>query len=129
MENVRTPSESQVFPLVFYKLAKCVFSVSQALVPKSPAPVMRGSAFSQRSSSPLLIEDETFKDSVIINNLIDYEDGQEETDSLRVDKNMQELSFPTNWKRVTQNTWIYPACASDAEGEDAFRSIPEDAEG
>ncbi|GFX62388.1 uncharacterized protein TNCV_1381131 [Trichonephila clavipes] len=44
--------------------------------------------FSKRSSSPRLIEDETFNDSDIINNLIDYEDGQEEPDSLRVDKNM-----------------------------------------
>ncbi|GFV01079.1 hypothetical protein TNCV_1010001 [Trichonephila clavipes] len=33
-------------------------------------------AFSQRSSSPRLIEDETFNDSDIINNLINYEDGQ-----------------------------------------------------
>ncbi|GFS75325.1 uncharacterized protein TNCV_719861 [Trichonephila clavipes] len=53
-------------------------------------------AFSQRSSSPLLIEDETFNDSDIINNLMDYEDRQEEPDSLRVDKNMQGSSFPTN---------------------------------
>ncbi|PRD19947.1 UNVERIFIED_CONTAM: hypothetical protein NCL1_55980 [Trichonephila clavipes] len=43
-------------------------------------------AFSRRSSSPRLIEDETFNDSDIINNLIDYEDGQEEPDSLRTDK-------------------------------------------
>ncbi|GFW55605.1 uncharacterized protein TNCV_119891 [Trichonephila clavipes] len=34
-------------------------------------------ALSQRSSSPCLIEDETFNDSDIINNLINYEDGQE----------------------------------------------------
>ncbi|GFY34595.1 uncharacterized protein TNCV_1372861 [Trichonephila clavipes] len=45
-------------------------------------------AFSQRSSNPRLIEDGTFNDSDIINNLIDYEDRQE-PDSLRVDKNMQ----------------------------------------
>ncbi|GFW44608.1 hypothetical protein TNCV_4481531 [Trichonephila clavipes] len=30
-----------------------------------------------RESSPRLIEDETFNDSDIINNLINYEDGQE----------------------------------------------------
>ncbi|GFV54100.1 uncharacterized protein TNCV_5119351 [Trichonephila clavipes] len=42
-------------------------------------------AFCKRSSSPLLIEDETFNDSHIINNLIDYEDGQEKPDSLRVE--------------------------------------------
>ncbi|GFX74625.1 uncharacterized protein TNCV_1158411 [Trichonephila clavipes] len=53
-------------------------------------------AFSQRSSSPRLIEDETFNDIDIINNLIDYEDGKEEPDSLRADKNMQGSSFPTN---------------------------------
>ncbi|GFX58382.1 hypothetical protein TNCV_306721 [Trichonephila clavipes] len=34
-------------------------------------------ALSQRSSSPRLIEDETFNDSDIINNLINNEDGQE----------------------------------------------------
>ncbi|GFW32330.1 hypothetical protein TNCV_674891 [Trichonephila clavipes] len=42
-------------------------------------------AFSQRSSSPRLIQDETFYDSDIINNLIDWEDGHEESDSLRVE--------------------------------------------
>ncbi|GFW23700.1 uncharacterized protein TNCV_2032431 [Trichonephila clavipes] len=59
----------------------------------------RSFAFAQRSSSPLLIEDETFNDSDIINNLMDYEDGQEE-DYLRADKNMQGSSFPTNWKSI-----------------------------
>ncbi|PRD26892.1 UNVERIFIED_CONTAM: hypothetical protein NCL1_36861 [Trichonephila clavipes] len=34
----------------------------------------------------------------IINNFIDYEDGQEDTDYFRADKNMQRSSFPTNWK-------------------------------
>ncbi|GFV97685.1 hypothetical protein TNCV_2312721 [Trichonephila clavipes] len=34
-------------------------------------------SFSQHSSSQRLIEDETFNDSDIINNLINYEDGQE----------------------------------------------------
>ncbi|GFU39415.1 uncharacterized protein TNCV_3454571 [Trichonephila clavipes] len=34
-------------------------------------------AFSQHSSNLRLIEDETFNDSDIINNLINYEDGQE----------------------------------------------------
>ncbi|GFY00345.1 hypothetical protein TNCV_1663841 [Trichonephila clavipes] len=42
---------------------------------------IRGVAFSQRSSSPCLIEDETFNCSDIIIKLIDYEDGQEEPDS------------------------------------------------
>ncbi|GFW92035.1 uncharacterized protein TNCV_2153141 [Trichonephila clavipes] len=43
----------------------------------------RSFAFSQRVNSPRLVEDGTFNDSDIINNLIDYEDGH---DSLRVDK-------------------------------------------
>ncbi|GFT33734.1 uncharacterized protein TNCV_4382561 [Trichonephila clavipes] len=50
-------------------------------------PTMRVQLFSQQSSSPRLIEDKTFNDSDIINNLIDYEDGQE-PDSLRADKIM-----------------------------------------
>ncbi|GFX14261.1 uncharacterized protein TNCV_1767551 [Trichonephila clavipes] len=51
-------------------------------------------AFSQCSSSPRLIEDEAFNDSDIIHNLIDYEDGQEDPDSLRADKNMhRNLAF------------------------------------
>ncbi|GFT82371.1 uncharacterized protein TNCV_2388691 [Trichonephila clavipes] len=57
-------------------------------------------AFSQRSNSPRLIEDETLNDNDIIHKLKDYEDGQEEPDSLRVDKKMQESSFPTNWKTI-----------------------------
>ncbi|GFY14488.1 uncharacterized protein TNCV_1315421 [Trichonephila clavipes] len=57
-------------------------------------------AFSQRSCSPHLIEDETFNESDIINNLIDYENGQEELDSLRADKNVQGSSFPRNWKNI-----------------------------
>ncbi|GFT25407.1 uncharacterized protein TNCV_182341 [Trichonephila clavipes] len=52
------------------------------------------------SSSPRLIEDETFNDNDIINNLIDYEDGQEEPESLRADTNMQGSSFPTNWESI-----------------------------
>ncbi|GFV91744.1 uncharacterized protein TNCV_4763091 [Trichonephila clavipes] len=56
--------------------------------------------FSQRSNSPRFIEDETFNDSDIINNLMDYEDGREEQDSLRADKNMQGSSFQTNWKSI-----------------------------
>ncbi|GFX61534.1 uncharacterized protein TNCV_2745091 [Trichonephila clavipes] len=62
-------------------------------------------AFSQRPSSQCLIEDETFNDSDIMNNLIDYEDGQEVPDSLRVDKNMQEYSYPTDWKNIFSNRY------------------------
>ncbi|GFX93390.1 uncharacterized protein TNCV_151961 [Trichonephila clavipes] len=41
---------------------------------------------SQCANSPYLIEDETLNGCGIINNLIDYADGQEEPDSLRADK-------------------------------------------
>ncbi|GFX20896.1 uncharacterized protein TNCV_79511 [Trichonephila clavipes] len=57
-------------------------------------------AFSQRSSSSRLIEDETFNDSDIFNNFIDYEDGQEKPDSLRADKNMLGTCSLTNWKSI-----------------------------
>ncbi|GFU25221.1 mariner Mos1 transposase [Trichonephila clavipes] len=46
----------------------------------------RSFAFSQPTNCPRLIEDETFNGGDITNNLIDYEDGQEEPDSLRADK-------------------------------------------
>ncbi|GFV28755.1 uncharacterized protein TNCV_3987051 [Trichonephila clavipes] len=45
----------------------------------------RSAAFPQRASSPRLIEDETFNDRDIFNNLIDYEEGQE-LDSSTADK-------------------------------------------
>ncbi|GFX62938.1 uncharacterized protein TNCV_1100311 [Trichonephila clavipes] len=60
----------------------------------------RSVAFSQRSSGPRLIEEETFNDSDIINNLIDYADGQEEPDSLRMFKIIQGSCFPTNYKNI-----------------------------
>ncbi|GFV30327.1 uncharacterized protein TNCV_98021 [Trichonephila clavipes] len=43
-------------------------------------------ALSQRTSNMPLIQDETFNDNDIINNLIDFEDGQEEPDCLRANK-------------------------------------------
>ncbi|GFW06175.1 uncharacterized protein TNCV_36511 [Trichonephila clavipes] len=43
-------------------------------------------ASSQHTNSPCLIEDLTLNDSDIINNLIDYVEGQEEPNSLRADK-------------------------------------------
>ncbi|GFX58575.1 uncharacterized protein TNCV_417541 [Trichonephila clavipes] len=49
-------------------------------------------AFFQRSISPRLIEDETFNDNDIINNLMDYEDGQE-PDSLGAYKLFRDLAF------------------------------------
>ncbi|GFW32750.1 uncharacterized protein TNCV_3679981 [Trichonephila clavipes] len=58
-------------------------------------------AFSQRSSSPLLIEDETFNGIDIINNYIDYEDGQEEPDSLREDKICRVSAFQKIGKGFT----------------------------
>ncbi|GFW27121.1 hypothetical protein TNCV_93471 [Trichonephila clavipes] len=41
----------------------------------------RSVAFSQRANIPRLIEHKTFNDSDVINNLIDYKDGQEEPNS------------------------------------------------
>ncbi|GFW24246.1 hypothetical protein TNCV_738721 [Trichonephila clavipes] len=87
-ENAGTPlfPESHILPLIFYKLGKHVSGLGP--LESCPPSVMRWFAFSQRSSSPRFIEDEIFNDSNIMNNLIYYEDGQEEPDSLRVDKNM-----------------------------------------
>ncbi|GFU49622.1 hypothetical protein TNCV_4143901 [Trichonephila clavipes] len=57
----------------------------------------RSIVFSQRPSSTRLIEDETFNDNDIINNLTDFEDVQAEPDFLRSDKKyMQGSSLPTN---------------------------------
>ncbi|GFW74929.1 uncharacterized protein TNCV_2677971 [Trichonephila clavipes] len=53
---------------------------------KQSSDTSRSVAFFQRANSSCLIEDKTFNDSDIINNLIDYEDGQKELDSLRADK-------------------------------------------
>ncbi|GFW12394.1 hypothetical protein TNCV_816471 [Trichonephila clavipes] len=74
---------------------------------KGPLNVSRQCAFScfQRSSSQRLIEDEAFIGSDIFNNLIDYEDGQEESDSLRADKNMQrDPAFQQIGKAFFKNT-------------------------
>ncbi|PRD32135.1 UNVERIFIED_CONTAM: hypothetical protein NCL1_21395 [Trichonephila clavipes] len=54
----------------------------------------RSVALSLRANIPRLVEDETFNDSDIINNLIDYEDGQEEPNSCGQLKYMQGYSFP-----------------------------------
>ncbi|GFU86265.1 uncharacterized protein TNCV_369211 [Trichonephila clavipes] len=56
-------------------------------------------ALSQRTNSPRLIEDETFNDSDIINNLIDYVDGQEEPDSLRADKILAGIQLSNKLKK------------------------------
>ncbi|GFS84394.1 uncharacterized protein TNCV_4605981 [Trichonephila clavipes] len=111
-ENIRVPLQRQILLLIIYKLGKCVLGVSQALSPvrwglrggvwyatamytskdalficyKQSPDTARSVAFSPRIDSPRLIEDETFNDSDIINNLIDYEEGQEEPDSLTVNK-------------------------------------------
>ncbi|PRD34844.1 UNVERIFIED_CONTAM: hypothetical protein NCL1_13393 [Trichonephila clavipes] len=61
----------------------------------------RSIAFSQRTGSTHLIEDEAFNGSDVINNLTDYEDGHEEPDSLRAVKYMQGYSFPTNRKSIS----------------------------
>ncbi|GFT52952.1 hypothetical protein TNCV_1460521 [Trichonephila clavipes] len=46
---------------------------------------VRSVVFSQSTSSTHLIEDEIFNDRDIMNNLVDYEDEQEEPDFLRAD--------------------------------------------
>ncbi|GFX44319.1 uncharacterized protein TNCV_1097591 [Trichonephila clavipes] len=51
----------------------------------------RSIAFSQHNSSTHLIKDETFHS--IFNNLIDYEDGYDELDSLRVDTIYAEIQL------------------------------------
>ncbi|GFX52014.1 uncharacterized protein TNCV_4653431 [Trichonephila clavipes] len=68
-------------------------------------------AFSQHSSSPHLIEDETFNDSGIINNLVDYEDGQEEPDSSIADKNeteklLSKLSPSSSTQGFLKGSWM-----------------------
>ncbi|GFU27588.1 uncharacterized protein TNCV_283061 [Trichonephila clavipes] len=60
----------------------------------------RSVAFSQRPNSPRLIEDETFNDSDIINNLIDYENGHEELDSLRADKIYAHTHSGTDFQQI-----------------------------
>ncbi|GFT92772.1 uncharacterized protein TNCV_739591 [Trichonephila clavipes] len=52
---------------------------------EQPLDNARSIAFSQRISSTHFIEDETLNDCGIISNLIDYEDGYEEPNSLRAD--------------------------------------------
>ncbi|GFV74247.1 uncharacterized protein TNCV_2312451 [Trichonephila clavipes] len=79
-ENVRILPENQVLSLIFYKLGKYAFSAVQDglfICYKQSLDNVHYVAFSQRSSSPRLIEDETFNDSDNINNLINYEDEQE----------------------------------------------------
>ncbi|GFW31105.1 uncharacterized protein TNCV_2576871 [Trichonephila clavipes] len=58
----------------------------------------RSVAFSQRANSLRLIK--MFNDCGIINNLIDYVDGQEEPDSLTADIIYAVYSFPTNWESL-----------------------------
>ncbi|GFS90272.1 uncharacterized protein TNCV_508851 [Trichonephila clavipes] len=53
----------------------------------------RSIAFSQRTSSNHLFEHETFNDSDIINNLIGYEHGHEEPDSMREDTIYDGIQF------------------------------------
>ncbi|GFT15826.1 hypothetical protein TNCV_3314341 [Trichonephila clavipes] len=53
--------------------------------------------------APSLIEDEAFNDSDIINNLIDYEDGQEVPDSLRADKIYADSDERADWMKSITN--------------------------
>ncbi|GFU39030.1 hypothetical protein TNCV_1690471 [Trichonephila clavipes] len=61
------PPESQVSPLAFYNWVNTHLALVRPWAPKALS----------ASRCPRLIEDETFNDCDIINNLIDYEDGQE----------------------------------------------------
>ncbi|GFV09547.1 uncharacterized protein TNCV_3159441 [Trichonephila clavipes] len=96
-ENVRTPPpESQILPLI-----QCFSNCGEHDRPPDNA---HSVAFSQHSSSPRLIEDETFNDRDIINNLINYEDGQE-PDSLRVDKICNDPAFKQIVKAFSKNRY------------------------
>ncbi|GFS74318.1 uncharacterized protein TNCV_3280061 [Trichonephila clavipes] len=59
----------------------------------------RSIAFYQRTSSTHLLEDETSNGSDIINNLIDYEDGEEEPDSSRRDKIYAGIQHPYKFEK------------------------------
>ncbi|GFY08119.1 uncharacterized protein TNCV_1355331 [Trichonephila clavipes] len=65
---------------VRYAAAKHIYTRQDALFIsyKQSPDNARSVAFSQRNNNPFLIENETFNNSDIINNLIDYDDGQEE---------------------------------------------------
>ncbi|GFX82978.1 uncharacterized protein TNCV_4938481 [Trichonephila clavipes] len=73
---------------VRYTTLQCTYILQNALLIcyKQSTDNARSVALSVRTNSPRLIEDETFNYSDTINNVIDYEDGQEETDSLRANK-------------------------------------------
>ncbi|GFX59765.1 hypothetical protein TNCV_1778041 [Trichonephila clavipes] len=59
-----------------------------------------------------LIEDETFNGSDIMNNLIDYEDEQEEPDSLRVDKIYAGLRL-IDWLNINVALFSYTRAFGD----------------
>ncbi|GFY21310.1 hypothetical protein TNCV_3993541 [Trichonephila clavipes] len=84
-------------------------------------------ASSQRSSSLRLFVDETYSD--IINNLIDYEDGQEEPDSLRVDKNMHglagELPYRADNRTAQADGGDLPATLRTKDPKECHKKYPD----
>ncbi|GFU51112.1 hypothetical protein TNCV_2549191 [Trichonephila clavipes] len=76
LESLAPPQEGIV--KMRYVPAMYIYTLQDALfICSKQSPYKAGSvAFSQSANSPRLIEDETFNDSDIINNLIDYEDGR-----------------------------------------------------
>ncbi|GFU34767.1 hypothetical protein TNCV_2319731 [Trichonephila clavipes] len=67
----------------------------------------RSIAYSQRTGSTHLIEDETFNDSDIINNSRDYIDEQEEPDSSRVDKIYTGILLSNKSEKVPSNRYQF----------------------
>ncbi|GFW89713.1 DUF4817 domain-containing protein [Trichonephila clavipes] len=102
-------SRGSPMPEIIFKISKLLGIEPRTINFKSDSLTTRRRVLVERckvnyyDESPILIEHETFNDSDIINNLVDYEDGQEEPDSLRADKNMQGSHFPTNWKSMFLN--------------------------
>ncbi|GFX95641.1 hypothetical protein TNCV_4885671 [Trichonephila clavipes] len=54
-----------------------------------------------------LVEEETFNDSDIINNLIDYEDGHKEPDSLRADTIYAGIQLSNKSKTFSKNRYRF----------------------
>ncbi|GFY03259.1 uncharacterized protein TNCV_1172191 [Trichonephila clavipes] len=86
------PSQGRSYGGVRYVTAMYIYTIQDALfICCKQSPNALSVAFSQRVNSPRLIEDETFNDGDVINNLIDYEDGIEEPDFLRANKIYAEI--------------------------------------
>ncbi|GFV53322.1 uncharacterized protein TNCV_33591 [Trichonephila clavipes] len=80
---------------VRYATALYMYTLQDALLICYKQSPTHSIAFSQSVNSPRLIED-----SDIINNLTDYEDGQEEPNSLRADKIYARIQISNNWESI-----------------------------